>query len=101
MQSNHPQGHDFAMNYIQVTDQQEIQAAFVELSARLRNGSRPYRRTIGFHGGSFSRTVHWHADHGIWATADSRTNKHRFWIAFGTKNPVEYSYREPPDLDWG
>ena len=70
--------------------QQELADAWRLLDDRLRYGSRPVRRPIGWQGGNGIYTLYWHARQTLWAELSIHLETRRYLCSLGTDDPAEH-----------
>jgi HNH endonuclease len=81
------------MDFVQITNRSDIQAAFNTVKSILEDNAATYSRTVGFQGESLKKRLHWHKKYHFWSIVDPNMVGNRFWIAFGTQDPVKRARR--------
>jgi len=75
------------MTLLPLTDRGEIEAAYGEVTERLKLGTRAFDCKIGYHSGYVAHTVYWHNGLGFWWLLDPKVAKNRYWCCYGIENP--------------
>lgn len=74
-----------------LTERNEIREAYRRLTARLKTGTVPFQRKVGYKGGYREQEVYWNASQGYWWLFNAEAEANRYWFCFGVENPEEQS----------